>query len=257
MKKVSIITINLNNAAGLEQTIRSVIAQEDCEFEFVVVDGGSTDTSGDCIAFHRNKIDRVIQEKDNGIYDAMNKGIEVSTGEYLLFLNSGDYLAHAGVIKECMAYLDGTEILAGGIIKFADGKEHRFLSPEQLDMDQFLEVSLHHQATFVKRSVFARFGLYDDTYRLGGDYEFFVRVLLKHDVSYRSAPLYVCYFPTDGISNRKDWELINAEERKRTWSRHFSPVVLRELEEYKKLRDSREYRLGKAFYRRFSFLKKS
>ncbi|MDR2910496.1 MAG: glycosyltransferase [Bacteroidales bacterium] len=93
--KLSIITINLNNVAGLQKTIESVVKQTFTDYEYIVIDGGSTDGSADIIKQHANKITYWVSEPDKGIYNAMNKGIRVAKGEYCLFLNSGDWLINS------------------------------------------------------------------------------------------------------------------------------------------------------------------
>src|ERR1700753_3296637 len=97
--KLSIITINLNNKTGLERTIQSVLEQSSRDFEFIVIDGLSTDSSVELLQTHAQQLN-YISEKDKGIYDAMNKGIEKASGEFLLFLNSGDYLFEKNTIEK-------------------------------------------------------------------------------------------------------------------------------------------------------------
>src|SRR4051812_9372166 len=106
-KKLSIITVNLNNAEGLETTIKSVTGQKNRDFEFIIIDGASTDNSLKVLADYDKQIDLWISEKDKGIYEAMNKGISKSNGAYLLFLNSGDYLYSEDTIGHVMEYLTG------------------------------------------------------------------------------------------------------------------------------------------------------
>ena len=99
MKTISIITVNYNNCQGLERTVNSVARQTYTDVEYIVVDGGSTDKSVDIIKQNENIISFWVSEKDNGIYNAMNKGVSFSHGEYLLFLNSGDYFADKEVLE--------------------------------------------------------------------------------------------------------------------------------------------------------------
>ena len=101
MPELSIITINLNNCAGLQKTLDSVFAQTFTDYEYLVIDGGSTDGSAELIKKQENKFVYCVSEKDNGIYHAMNKGIRKATGDYLLFLNSGDYLVNDEVLSNC------------------------------------------------------------------------------------------------------------------------------------------------------------
>src|SRR5690242_21925905 len=98
--KLSIITVNFNNAAGLQRTMDSAFHQTFTDYEYVIIDGGSTDGSKDLIKNHANKLVYWVSEKDNGVYQAMNKGIVRAKGDYLLFLNSGDYLLHERILDE-------------------------------------------------------------------------------------------------------------------------------------------------------------
>ena len=98
MKQISIITINYNNASGLEKTIRSVVEQTYNEYEYIIIDGASSDKSKEVIQEYQRYIDFWCSEKDSGIYNAMNKGIQKASGEYLLFLNSGDVLNNSAVL---------------------------------------------------------------------------------------------------------------------------------------------------------------
>ena len=100
MKQISIITINYNNASGLEKTIRSVVEQTYNEYEYIIIDGASSDKSKEVIQEYQRYIDFWCSEKDSGIYNAMNKGIQKASGEYLLFLNSGDVLNNSAVLAD-------------------------------------------------------------------------------------------------------------------------------------------------------------
>ena len=113
MPKLSIITINLNNKAGLEKTINSVLGQSYKDYQFIIIDGGSSDGSKAVLEHIDNKNTIVISEKDNGIYDAMNKGINLAKGEYLLFLNSGDSLNVPTTLSEVFSKEIETDILYG------------------------------------------------------------------------------------------------------------------------------------------------
>ena len=137
MYKLSIITINKNNAIGLEKTIQSVINQTYFDkIEYIVIDGLSTDGSSITIEKYKNYFSYWISEKDNGIYDAMNKGTNVAIGEYLLFLNSGDALYHNKIIEEIYPKLNTYDIVYGGVEY--DGEKHSIrIPPERLDFLSF------------------------------------------------------------------------------------------------------------------------
>jgi len=104
--KLSIITVNLNNAEGLRKTIESVVTQTFTDFEYIIIDGGSTDGSVEIIKLYADKITYWVSEPDKGIYNGMNKGIMVAKGEYCQFLNSGDWLVNENVLKEVFADVD-------------------------------------------------------------------------------------------------------------------------------------------------------
>ena len=113
MKPISIITINYNNASGLEKTIRSVVEQTYNEYEYIIIDGASLDKSKEVIQEYQRYIDFWCSEKDSGIYNAMNKGIQKASGEYLLFLNSGDVLHNSAVLAAIHGFLSVQDILYG------------------------------------------------------------------------------------------------------------------------------------------------
>ena len=114
MKPISIITINYNNASGLEKTIRSVVEQTYNEYEYIIIDGASLDKSKEVIQEYQRYIDFWCSEKDSGIYNAMNKGIQKASGEYLLFLNSGDVLNNSAVLADIHGFLSGEDIVYEG-----------------------------------------------------------------------------------------------------------------------------------------------
>ena len=117
MKKLSIITINRNNSAGLHKTIESVVSQTFTDYEYIIIDGASTDGSVDIIKQYANKITSWVSEPDKGIYNAMNKGILKATGEYLLFLNSGDSLHTYNVLNEIFRKEINSKIILGDVNK--------------------------------------------------------------------------------------------------------------------------------------------
>ena len=113
---LSIITINYNNAAGLEKTIKSVISQTCKRYEFIIIDGGSKDGSKDIIEKYQDQITYWVSEPDNGIYNAMNKGVKVAKGEYCIFMNSGDIFVDNDVIRDVFNIGFSADIITGGII---------------------------------------------------------------------------------------------------------------------------------------------
>lgn len=217
MSKISIITINYNNGKGLQNTIESVIKQSDQDFEFIVIDGNSTDGSKEIISKYKSKLTYAISEPDHGIYNAMNKGILKANFEYLLFLNSGDTLENEDVIKNIQMHLNDSDIVSGDIlIEDVKGK-HYVPSRDEVTLDFFFNISLFHQSTFIKRQLFLDLGLYNESFKIGGDYEFFIRALYKYNCSYKHSPILISKFITDGISNDPAYVEINKIEAKKAW----------------------------------------
>ena len=213
--KLSIITICFNEKY-IEDTCRSVVGQTWKNFEWIVVDGGSTDGALEVLERYREHMRVCISEKDDGRYHAMNKGIEHARGEYLLFLHGGDYLAHDRVLEYIFAYkpiarlaqhMDlrlGSDILYGEILARETGMMPWpiwAIGPQQFSIKYFVDHSLPHQATFIRRDLFEKFGLYDTTYQFAGDYEWFMRVLLQHGASSAYVPMPVSVYNFEGASS--------------------------------------------------------
>ncbi len=208
MYKLSIITINLNNAEGLKLTIDSVLAQTNKDFEYIIIDGASTDGSVSCIkqALESDSSLSIkwISEKDTGIYNAMNKGIALAEGEYLLMLNSADYLVDASVVDSILPYLDGTDIVQGNIIVSRGNSMfiHKGYAHSELSLIEILHGDFPHQATFTRKSVFKDYGLFDESYRLISDYIFYVKALGFGRASFKYIDLNISFFDPDGLSSQ-------------------------------------------------------
>lgn len=200
--KCSVITVNLNDSAGLRKTMESVTSQSYTDYEYIVIDGGSTDRSVDVIRDYEHKISHWRSEKDKGIYDAMNKGIKVAKGDYLLMLNSGDYLADAAVLEKVFQEVKkDVDIFYGDIIMDDKGKLTSRTFPDELTFGFFLRGSLSHQATFIKRKLHDTIGLYSDYLKIAADWKFFVLAICKFDVSYQHIPVTITVYKMDGISS--------------------------------------------------------
>ena len=149
-KKINIVTINLNNKDGLEKTINSVIEQTYFDkLNYIIIDGGSEDESVDVIKNFGDKIDYWLSEKDNGVYSAMNKGIDLCNGEYVLFLNSGDFFSENDVIEKAYNELD-CDIVYGDLYVKKDSKLFLKKYETKLDDAYFKKESLPHPASFIK-----------------------------------------------------------------------------------------------------------
>lgn len=210
MKKLSIITINYNNANGLSKTIRSLIKQTFHEYEYIVIDGGSNDGSKHIIEGNQKYISYWCSEKDSGIYNAMNKGILKATGEYLLFLNSGDFLHDSAVLEDVFPLLSGEDIVYGDLLfRSEEGKDEVFVYPDNLSVDYFLERSLGHPSSFIKRDLFRK-DLYSESLKIVSDWEFFIKKIVLEGVTYKHLHRTVSIFDMGGISSQSS-DLCNEE----------------------------------------------
>lgn len=173
--KLSVITINYNNAAELLHTIKSVTGQSFKGFEYIVIDGGSTDGSVDVIKENADKINLWLSEKDSGIYDAINKGISKATGTHLVFLNSGDSFADNDVlalVNDHIAKYPDVDIFYGDTIFTTNDPPKTWVHkhPPELDLWFFQTKNLNHQSSVIKADLFNEFGLYPAKYTLAADH---------------------------------------------------------------------------------------
>ena len=182
MNKLSIITVNLNNAAGLQKTMESVFSQTFTDYEYIIIDGGSSDGSRELIEKYKNKLVYWVSEKDGGIYDGLNKGIINSGGEYLMFLNSGDYLLNNSVLQSSLNFISRQkgDIYYGNMLieREADQPVSKKHSPE-LTLDILENETINHQASFIKKTLFYELGMYDLKYKLAADHAFFLKSLFN------------------------------------------------------------------------------
>lgn len=200
---VSVITVVRNNASSIRKTILSVLEQDHACKEYIVIDGASTDGTVDIINNYREKIDVFVSEPDSGIYDAMNKGLKLCSGELVLFLNSGDYLADRKVlsaIAEIYRGRPGLSIIFGSMILAyskldIEKKINREFSRKMLMRGQ----QPPHPATFFKRSVLLENGGFDTSFSYSADFDLFCR-LAKEDRSFITVDMPVAVFHAGGSS---------------------------------------------------------
>ena len=172
--KLSIITINRNNAIGLEQTIKSVISLKYSNFEYIVIDGASTDNSIDIIRKYASSITFWISEPDKGIYNAMNKAVDFASGEYIFFLNSGDIFTD-GCSFDFMNNAT-TDFIFTSVIM--NNKHIRIKSTPPKRLNKFdLYEGICHQATIIKRSVFIEQGKYDEEFKIIADWGLLIKAI--------------------------------------------------------------------------------
>jgi len=237
--KISIITVNFNNKVGLQKTIASVLSQTFKNFEFIIVDGASTDGSKALLADGNLETTKWISEPDNGIYHAMNKGIKMSKGDYLLFLNSGDALINDEVLHMLDQKIDSTyDIYYGDIIFDQAEKTTKIIFPERLTFGFFFRDNLSHQATFIKRSLFNKYFYYNEKFKIVSDWEFLIYVICKENVSYKHLNLITTLYDGNGISSKSNNYKTVYDERATSLAQHF-PAFVKDYENISKLETRR------------------
>jgi len=225
---VTIVTVCFNAATHIEQTIKSVLAQSYSQIEYVVIDGGSTDGTLEIIERFSSRITKWISEPDDGIAHAMNKGLEMTRGDYVLFLHADDYLLSQTSIEEAVSYLQGDHEIVAFTIYYETSKGKVLNRPRGFDWRMNFKTGLWHQAVFCRRSLFDRIGGFDPSFKITMDYEFFLR-------AYKCGTLVkVVDFPVSvmrdvGISSRRDWDSLEKRlnEENKCHIKHCSSEIFR------------------------------
>jgi len=214
--KLSIVTVCLNSVETVEDTIKSVLIQDYKDIEYIIVDGGSTDGTIDVIEKYRERMSRFVSEPDKGIYDAMNKGLGLCTGEAVGFLNAGDFYAGEFVISRVAALMSETNVEAVyGDLEYVASNEpgkriRRWKS--QAYRNGLFEKGWHppHPAFFVKRQVFEKYGYFNPKFKIAADYELMLRFLRKYGVSSCYIPAVLVKMRIGGKSNKNLSQIIRA-----------------------------------------------
>ncbi|MDR2909758.1 MAG: glycosyltransferase [Bacteroidales bacterium] len=212
--KLSIITINLNNAEGLRKTLESVVNQNFTDYEYIVIDGGSTDGSADIIKQYADKITYRVSEPDNGIYNAMNKGIRVAKGEYCLFLNSGDWLMENNGLQYIFDRKPVEDIVYCDIQTEYGIRNMR----EKLTIYNSI---ISHQSTFIKTVLFSTVGYYNENNKIVSDWEFLINAIFKFQCSYQYISSVLTYIDNSGISSNIAFQELCQKERENVLKESF------------------------------------
>ena len=194
--KLSIITVNYNDATGLERTIQSVISQTYRDFEFIVIDGGSTDFSVDVIKKYSKNIDYWVSEKDGGIYPGMNKGLRQAKGDYVNFMNGGDCYHSTTVLEQIFRIETDADIITGAHC----GSPHPNVGKEGVTMFSLYTGAIDHQASFIRRELALRH-FYDERYKIVSDWKFFIEALVIDNCTFQYTDIQVVDVDSGGISN--------------------------------------------------------
>lgn len=241
--KLSIITINYNNAEGLRKTMESVLSQTYKDFEYVVVDGASTDGSVEIVRQYadsqaiRQRGDEAkrqviwISEPDTGIYNAMNKGIRMAHGEYLLFLNSGDFLIASDVLERVFAQNPEADIICARC-NVSDNGKVVWTSPylPKVTLKDLYFVGIPHQSTFICRSLFEKYGMYREDFRYNSDIDFWYKAIVLGEATTQGVDIITTDYNLNGISAHEAHNKVFIDEHKQIEAQGFLPKVLPDYE---------------------------
>ena len=224
--KLSIITINLNNKDGLINTAESVIAQTWTNYEWIIIDGGSTDGSVEIIKEHLAKTEKITywcSEKDGGVYPAMNKGIEKASGEYCWFLNSGDYVCKNTTLEEIFAKKFDEDIVFGDIIS-TDKKTYKIIKSNKRNVRSPVSwinfPAIPHQASFIKKKLFTELGGYRTDFKLASDVEFPMKAIFNHGATTKYINTVFAFYDRVGLSS------LNNEKTKKTKAWEYGRMMI-------------------------------
>ncbi len=224
---LSVITIVYNNAASIERTMLSVLNQSYSNIEYIIIDGASTDGTVNIIKKYEGRLAKLISEKDKGIYDAMNKGLALATGDYVLFMNSGDEIYDTQTVEKIFATAENADIYYGETEMFDENwnslGQRRHKAPENFTWKSFkYGMSISHQAIYIKRSLTEPYNL---TYHYSADIDWIIKIAKKatHVIN---THLYVAKYLVGGMSKQKHRESL--KERFKIFSHYygFLPNIL-------------------------------
>lgn len=214
--KISIITVSYNCRKCIEKTIKSVIGLSYNNLEYIIIDGDSTDGTVDIIEQYKDKIDYFVSERDKGIYDAMNKGLAVATGEWVNFMNAGDFFANKDVLNGIVEQIeDEAVVVYGNMIKQCNG--YYYLATPAGTKKTDTRMPVFHQSTFVKLS-YHHSHPFDISFKSSGDYNFFFNAFFRDKCKFQYIPIIVaCFDNIGGMS--KDNHSLSIRENLRIWKK--------------------------------------
>jgi glycosyltransferase involved in cell wall biosynthesis len=214
---ISIITIVKNQEKYLEDCIQSVMEQTYPHIEYIIIDGQSTDNTVEIIKKYQKRINFWVSEPDNGISDAMNKGLNKATGDFVLFIHGDDYLINPNCIQNVVDKINSNQgdILAFGILFETPNSKKEYYPI--WDARMYLRMKLPHQGIVCKRQLFKQFGNFDTTLKISMDYDFFLSCYINKQIKVLIFSEVLAVMRDTGISSRKDWKSLKKrfdEEKK-------------------------------------------
>ena len=236
--RLSIITINRNNAPGLERTILSLAAQIFKEFEYIVIDGASTDGSVEVIKQYEPRFAYLkwVSEPDAGIYNAMNKGVRMASGDYIQIVNSGDCLVAEDVTERMLAALEkagNPSIFYGNMIKcFPDGNKlvDKSFAGQEITMLGMYTGTLNHNPAYIRHDLFSKYGYYDESLKIVSDWKWYLQAVILGEEKPQYVDIDVTLFDMTGISETN--KELDKAERKQVLESLFPKAVLADYNRY-------------------------
>lgn len=250
--KLSVVTINLNNKVGLQKTIDSIVSQSFRDFEWIVIDGGSTDGSKELIEQYTDHIAYWVSEPDEGVYNAQNKGIVKAKGEYLLFLNSGDSLVDITTLERCFSHNITADVVYGDVYLSSKNGLTERCYPDFLSMRFLYDGTICHNAAFIRRILFSEL-LFDEQLKIVSDWKFFLLLALRNK-SFEHIAEFVILYDVYGISS-SNW-LLMVQERELVKSELFPKLMIQDFKKNdemvallneERVRKVREYSKNKCY----------
>jgi glycosyltransferase involved in cell wall biosynthesis len=243
--KISIITVAYNSAETIKDTIESIIPQDYNNIEYIIIDGGSTDETIDIAKQYSEYINFFSSEPDNGIYDAMNKGIKAATGDIIGILNSDDFYPNNFVISNVVKSFEknSCDAVYGDLVYVKANDVNKIIRYWKAGEYSTLEMKngwmLPHPTFFVKKEIYIRHGLYNTDLKSAADYEMILKLLYKHNISVYYIPMILVNMRMGGESNKSFWNRIKAnKEDGLAWTKNQlnKPIFLRFKKPLLKLR---------------------
>jgi glycosyltransferase involved in cell wall biosynthesis len=250
---LSIITINLNNFEGLKKTFQSIYPLSvnlETKIEHIIIDGCSVDGSVDFLNSNVSSGYKLVIEKDYGIFDAMNKGLALANGEYVIFMNSGDQFCDGILTQKFLDNLENVDLLYGNIITEKEGLKINQIQTKQLDFFYMLGKTICHQSVFMKTALCKKYKfIVSDDYSLMGDWIQLFSILRQENITINNVKDFVCIYNVEGesekqrdlrLSQRKkylqtiytDWELLDLEKISRLRNRKYYGFIMKSLDKF-------------------------